>query len=169
MVIIEKQSQRRFEIMGDNIFQIVHRLLNDQQLLKLIKFTDENPLKHPDLTQEEKDQLFNKNILITPKIPDEDQDKNCYVIVLLDNHTIDPTNNDFKITEIRFDILCPMDRWIINEDSLRPYKIMNRIDVLFNEQKLAGIGNLSFKDANRLVVSPYLAGYSMNYGHYEFN
>lgn len=163
------QSQRKFEVMGEDIFKIVDKLLKDQQLLKLIRYTDADPLKHPDLTKEEIDAMFNKNILITPKIPDDDQDKNCYIIVLLDNYVLDPKNSDFKQTVIRFDILCPMDRWLINDRSLRPYMIMNRIDTLFNEQKLAGIGNLSFEGAVRLVVSPYLAGYTLNYGHYEFN
>ena len=42
-------------------------------------------------------------------------------------------------------------------------------DKEFNEKKLAGIGNLSFNSAERLVVSAYLAGYSLKYGHSEFN
>ena len=50
-----------------------------------------------------------------------------------------------------------------------PYLIMNEIDKEFNEKKLAGIGNLSFNSAERLVVSAYLAGYSLKYGHSEFN
>ena len=33
-------------------------------------------------TQDEIDKMLHKNILITPKIPDEDQDKNCYVIMM---------------------------------------------------------------------------------------
>lgn len=164
-----KSTQRRFEVMGEDIFKIVDKLLKDQQLLKLLKFTDGDPLEHPDLTKEEIDEMFNKNILITPKIPDEDKEKNSYIIVLLDDYILSPVNNDFKQTTIRFDVICPMDKWLINDKSLRPYMIMNRIDTLFNEQKLAGIGNLSFEGASRLVVSPYLAGYTLNYGHYEFN
>lgn len=165
----EQTTQRRFEVMGEDIFKIVNRLLKNQRLLKLIKFTDSDPLSHPDLKQDEIDKMLNKNILITPKIPDDDNDKNCYVVVLLDNYEIDEVNADFKTTKIRFDVLCPMDRWIVNQKSLRPYLMMNEIDKDFNEKALAGIGNLSFQKANRLVVSPYLAGYSMIYGHTEFN
>lgn len=62
-----------------------------------------------------------------------------------------------------------MDRWVVNGKSLRPYLMMNEIDKEFNEKKLAGIGNLSFISSNRLVVSPYLSGYSLKYGHTEFN
>ena len=164
-----KSTQRRFEVMGEDIFKIVNKLLGDQTLLKLVKYTDSDPLSHPDVPQDEIDKMLHKNILITPKIPDEDQDKNCYVIVLLDNYIVDPQNEDFKKATVRFDVLCPMDRWVINAKSLRPYLIMNEIDKNFNEKKLAGIGNLSFEKAERLVVSPYLAGYSLKYGHSEFN
>ena len=62
-----------------------------------------------------------------------------------------------------------MDKWVINQKSLRPYLIMNRLDQNFNEKRLAGIGNLSFEYAERLVCSSYLAGYSLIYGHHEFN
>lgn len=166
---METITQRRFAVMGEDIFKIVDRLLKNQRLLKLLKYTDNDPLSHPDLTQDEIDKMLHKNILITPKIPDEDQDKNCYIVVLLDNYTVDPENSDFKATFIRFDVLCPMDRWIIKGSSLRPYLLMNEIDKDFNEKKLSGIGNLSFSTAERLVVSPYLAGYSLQYGHTEFN
>ena len=167
--MVEKETQRRFEIMGEDIFNIINRITKDQTLLKLIKYTDNDPLKHPDLTQEEIDEMLHKNILITPKIPDDDTDLNNYLVIILDNYTVDPVNIDFKIVEIRFDVVCPMDRWIINEKTLRPYLIMNRLDKNFNEQKLSGIGNLKFESASSLVVSPYLAGYSLIYGHYEFN
>lgn len=164
-----EKTQRRFEVMGEDIFKIVDRILKNQTILKLIKYTDKDPLKHENLTQDEIDEMLHKNILITPKIPDEDTDKNCYIVVLLDNYEIDEVNSDFKSTVIRFDVLCPMDRWVVNQKSLRPYLIMNEIDKEFNERALAGIGNLSFQKASRLVVSPYLAGYSMLYGHTEFN
>ena len=167
--MVEKETQRRFEIMGEDIFNIINRITKDQTLLKLIKYTDNDPLKHPDLTQEEIDEMLHKNILITPKIPDDDTDLNNYLVIILDNYTVDPVNIDFKVVEIRFDVVCPMDRWIINEKTLRPYLIMNRLDKNFNEQKLSGIGNLKFESASSLVVSPYLAGYSLIYGHYEFN
>jgi hypothetical protein len=162
-------TQRRFAVMGDNIFAICEKLLKNQKILKLLKFTDKNPLDHEDLTEDEADELLHKNILISPKIPDDDTIKQSYIIVLLDNFTIDPVNQDFKVTQIRFDAICPLDEWVLNDKSLRPYLIMSEIDSEFNEKALKGVGNLSFSGANRLVVSSYLGGYSMKYGQYEFN
>ena len=163
------KTQRRFEVMGEDIRKIVEKLQSNQKLLKLLKFTDNNPLKHEDLAQEDIDEMMNKNLLIVPKIPDENEKKDCYIVVLLDNYEVDEVNTDFKSVVIRFDVVCPLDRWIINGSSLRPYLILNELDRMFNEQKLAGIGNLKFINCNRLVVSPYLGGYTINYGHFEFN
>lgn len=162
-------TQRRFEVMGEDIFKMIQKILSNQNLLKLLKFTDPNPLNHPDLTQDEIDDMLHKNVLIVPKMPDTLDEKLCYVIVILNTYDVSPNNQDFKIATVRFDVICPMDRWVINAKTLRPYLIMSEIDTMFNEKSIAGIGNLSFDSARPLVVSPQLAGYSLTYGHYEFN
>ena len=162
-------TQRRFEVMGEDIFKIVNKIMSNQKILKLLKFTDGDPLNHPDLKQEEIDEMLNKNILVVPKIPDENSNNDCYIVIILNTYEVNLANNDFKDTTVRFDVICPMNRWLINEKTLRPYLIMSEIDTMFNEKSIAGIGNLSFAKATPLVPSPYLAGYSMIYGHYEFN
>lgn len=162
-------TQRRFEIMGEDIFKITNRICRNQNLLKLLKFTDNDPLKHPDLTQDEIDEMLHKNILIVPKIPDTLDDKLNYLIILLNDYELVPNNADFKFAQIRFVVLCPMDRWVMNGKTLRPYLMMSEIDTMFNEKELAGIGNLYFSKLVPLVPSATLAGYSMDYGHYEFN
>ncbi len=163
------ETQRRFSVMGENIYNILNRIQKNQKLLKLLKFTDSSPLEHSDLTQDEIDAMLGRNILIVPKIPDELDDKLCYVIALLDKYQVAPGNSEFKAAEIRFVVLCPTDRWIINEKNLRPYAIMNEMDLMFNEKELAGIGNLQFHTLGILVPSTNLSGYTMIYGHYEFN
>ena len=162
-------TQRRFEVMGEDIFKIAEKIMKNQKFLKLLKFTDADPLGHPDLTQEEIDEMLHKNILIVPKIPDELDEKTCYVVVILNSYDVVPANQDFKAASIRFDVVCPMDRWVINAKTLRPYLMMSEIDAMFNEQAVAGIGNLAFSKAVPVVLSPQLAGYSMLYEHYEFN
>ena len=162
-------TQRRFEAMGEDIFKMVKKIQNNQKVLKLLKFTDSDPLNHPDLTQDEIDEMLHKNIQIVPKLPDSYDEKMCYIVMILNTYDIAPNNQDFKTATVRFDVLCPMDRWVINAKTLRPYLIMSEIDSMFNEKNIAGIGNLSFETARPLVVSPQLAGYSLVYGHYEFN
>ena len=162
-------TQRRFEVMGEDIFKIASKIMKNQKLLKLLKYTDSDPLSHPDLIQEEIDEMLQKNILIVPKIPDELDEKTCYLVVLLNSYQVSKVNQDFKDASIRFDVYCPMDRWVINAKTLRPYLMMSEIDTMFNEQAVAGIGNLAFSRAVPVVLSPQLAGYSLLYEHTEFN
>ena len=92
-----------------------------------------------------------------------------YVISVFDDFVVNQINPEFKISTLRFDIACPYDEWILNDRSLRPYLIMQRIDTLFNEAKMAGIGTLQFYRADNLTLSPYIGGYSMRYKINEFN
>lgn len=162
-------TQRRFEVMGEDIFKILDRVLKNQKLLKLLKFTDKDPLAHNDLTQDEIDDMLEKNVLIVPRIPDNLDDELCHLMIILENYSTVQSNSEFKFAEIRFVVLCPMEKWIINTKSLRPYLMMSEIDTMFNEKELSGIGNLTFSELEPLVPSVRLAGYSMLYGHYEFN
>ena len=81
-----EKTQRRFEVMGEDIFKMIQKILSNQNLLKLLKFTDPNPLNHPDLTQDEIDDMLHKNVLIVPKMPDTLDEKLCYVIVILNTY-----------------------------------------------------------------------------------
>jgi len=67
-----------------------------------------------------------------------------YVIAVFNNFRVNFNNSEFKVSSLRFDIACPYDEWILNENSLRPYLIMQEIDNMFNESKMAGIGTLQF-------------------------
>jgi hypothetical protein len=92
-----------------------------------------------------------------------------YVISVFDDFVVSQLNPEFKVSTVRFDIACPYDEWILNDHSLRPYLIMQEIDTMFNEGKLAGIGTLQFYRADNLTLSPYIGGYSMRYKIHEFN
>ena len=108
-------------------------------------------------------------ILIVPKIFDENTEKMSYVTAIFDDFRVNQFNPDFKISTIRFDIACPYDEWLLDEGSLRPYLIMQEIDTMFNQAKLSGIGNLQFHRADALALSPQIGGYSMRYEINEFN
>lgn len=155
--------------MGDNLFKIAEKLIHNQTICKLLKYQDPDPLaddgKHPSVRGED---LLHESIIIIPKFP-EDGIEHSFIIAVFDNFTINPNNPDFKLTRIRFDVVCPYSEWIINESSLRPYLIMQEIDSTFNQKKLSGLGNLQFTHATPLVLSPQLGGYSMYYQINEFN
>ena len=154
--------------MGENLFRIANKLVNNQTLCRLLKYQDMDPLNpeaHEDVNGVD---LLHKQIVLLPKYP-EDGIEYSYVAAFYHNFSLNPVNPDFKLTKIRFDVVGPYTEWIINEGSLRPYIIMEEIDNMFNQAKLGGIGNLQFVEAKPLTLSPQMGGYSLIYYINEFN
>lgn len=162
------ETQRRFSVMGENLFKITNRLINNPILCRLLKYQDPNPLDetiHPNVNGVE---LLHKQIVLIPKYP-EDGIEYSYVLAVFEDFSINPANPDFKLAQLRFDVVCPYTEWIINEDNLRPYLLMEEVDKMFNQANLSGIGKLQFIEAKPLVLSPQVAGYSLYYSINEFN
>ena len=162
------ETQRRFAVMGNNTFNIANKIISNQRICRLLKYQVKDPFsdKYPDVDGVD---LINKQILIVPKIYDDSIEKMSYVVAIFDYFNVSVLNPEFKFSTIRFDIACPYDEWILNDHSLRPYLIMQEIDTMFNEGKLAGIGTLQFERADNLTLSPQIGGYTMRYKIHEFN
>ena len=161
-------GQRRFSVMGTNAFKMADRLMSNQRLCRLLKDPCREPFAEnlPDVNGED---LIHKQILIVPKLFDGSTEKMSYIVTVFDDFSILASNNEFKVSTVRFDIACPYDEWVLNDTSLRPYLIMQEIDNMFNQSKMQGIGNLNFWRADALTLSPWLGGYSMRYKINEFN
>ena len=160
---------RNFKAVGDNLFVIAQKILDDDDICKLLYYTDENPLSHEDMTDEQKQELLHKNILLVPKVPENDDVKGSYILVLYDGFNMNLANPQFKDADLLFIVVCPPENWLINEPSLRPFLIMSRIDELFGNKKIANIGTLQFVKADRFVLNSQLTGYGLTYSTYEFN
>ena len=163
-------GQRRFAVMGENLFRIVSKIASNQTICRLLKYLDEEPLEK---TEDKPDidglSLLNSHLIIVPKIPEPDPEERAFIIVVFDKFIVNGDNPDFKLSTIRFDIVCPFNEWIVNGDNLRPYLLMQEVDNLFNQAKLSGIGNLQFLRCEPLVLSPQMGGYTMYYQINEFN
>ena len=161
-------TQRHFAVMGTNTFKIANKIMQNQRICRLLKYNVRDPF-NPDRPNIDGLELLHKQILIVPKIYDDSTEEMSYITAIFDDFSVSVLNPDFKYSTIRFDIACPYDKWILDEQSLRPYLIMEEIDKMFNQGKLAGIGNLQFHRADNLTLSPWIGGYSMKYKINEFN
>ena len=160
---------RNFKAVGDNLFIITQKILEDEDICKLLYYTDKDPLSHENMTEEEKLNLLHKNILVVPKVPENDDVKGSYILILYDGFNINLQNPQFKDADLLFIIVCPPENWVINDNSLRPFMLMSRIDELFGNKKIANIGTLQFVKADRFVLNSQLTGYGLTYSTYEFN
>ena len=165
-----KKTQRRFAVMGENTFRIANKLMQNQNLCRLLKYQVRDPFNKEKYDDVDGTDLINKQILIIPKIVwDDSVEKTSYVTALFTLFVPNAQNPEFKVSTIRFDIACPYEEWVMDEYSLRPYLIMEEIDQMFNEAEMAGIGTLQFLRAESLTLTPWIGGYSMWYQINEFN
>lgn len=166
---VQIPTQRYFSVMGTNTFNIANKLMQNQNICRLLKYQVKDPFDEKKYENVDGLTLLNKQIMITPKIWDESTEKTSYIVALFESFTLNAFNPDYKIDTISFDIACPYDEWVLDGHSLRPYLIMQEIDNTFNRAEMAGIGTLEFVRAERCVFTSQIGGYTMLYRINEFN
>ena len=170
MVEVKMSSNiRNFKAVGDNLFRIAEKILEDDDICKLLYYTDNDPLSQPNLTEDQRLELLHKNILLVPKVPENDDIKGSYILVLYDGFNQNLANPQFKDADLLFIIVCPPENWVINDVSLRPFMLMSKIDELFGNKKISNIGTLQFVKGDRFVLNSQLTGYGLTYTTYEFS
>ena len=81
---------------GVNAQYIVKRLMANQNLLKLLYYTDKDPLSHEDLTQEQiQNEIFEKLIKIVPRVGPKET-ANSVVVVRIARGRGLVINSEFK-------------------------------------------------------------------------
>ena len=161
-------EQRNFATMGQNLFLILMKLTKNQDLCRLLHYTDRNPLS-ANKADINGNSLIHKNFLVVPKLPDDLSTKENYIVAGYGPFYINPENNEFKISNLEFTIVCPYDDWVLDTNSLRPFLIMGEIDRVLNRQKISGIGKIKLSGAKPVALSSELGGFSMVYVNDEFN
>ena len=144
---------------------IVDKLLSNDRLCKLLYYTTKDALNKPNLTDEEKLGLFNKNIKIIPKVYVDKEVLN-YIVISFDNF-VPSENPQFRNNRIEFAILCHMDQWQMKDFDLRPYRIAAELDHMFSDQRLTGIGKTEFFGATEIILNDEFAGVCLLFDVYH--
>lgn len=140
---------------------IIDKIMENERLQKLLYYTSKDALQQPSLTEDQKVELFGKNIKIVPKLYVDGTVLN-YIIISFDNFT--PSGNpEFRDNVIEFDIICHFDQWQLGDLALRPYKIAAEIDSMFNNEKMTGIGDLLFISGSQIILNDEFAGFCLQY------
>lgn len=128
--------------LGENAQNIIKRLLANQNLLKLLYYTDKDPLSHEDLTQEQiKNEVFHKLIRIIPRIGPKEDAKS--IIAFSYTRSSKNANDEFKNIIFTIEVFVPMTQWVIKGDNLRPFAIMGEIEKSLKGKKVNGLGKIS--------------------------
>lgn len=156
------EPKQNFLSVEKDLALIVQKLWNNENLMKLLYYSQKDCQKAKNLTQEQKLDMIGKQIKIIPYIP---IDEKCpiYIIISMNTFTPNEENPEFRDCIIEFDILCHPDHWNLGNFQLRPYKIAGEIDVAIDGKKLTGIGEVHFKEGDQLVMNDELMGLNIKY------
>lgn len=148
---------------GVNAQYIVKRLMANQNLLKLLYYTDKDPLSHEDLTQEQiQNEIFEKLIKIIPRVGPKET-ANSVVVVRIARGRGLVTNSEFKNVIISVETFVPMTQWIIKGTNLRPFAIMGEIQKSLNDKKIEGLGKLTGGDFDLNFLTEEISDYEQTF------
>ena len=156
------EPKQNFLAVEKDLALIVQKLWDNNNLMKLLYYTQKDCQSANNLTQAQKISMIGKEIKIVPHIPVQGDCPN-YIIINLNTFTPNETNPEFRDFSIEFDILCHPDHWNLGDFQLRPYKIAGEIDAALDGKKLIGIGEVSFKEGDILVLNDDLMGLNIKY------
>jgi hypothetical protein len=135
-------SVRNSSELGENLILIMKRLMANQNLLKLLYYSDKDPLSHEDLPEEViKEEIFEKLIRVTPKLPPQDDAKSRIGLRLVKG-TPNEENGEFREIFFSIEIFVPITQWIIKNTSLRPFAIMGELEKSLKGKRINGLGTI---------------------------
>ncbi len=148
---------------GVNAQYIVKRLLANQNLLKLLYYTDKDPLSHDDLTQEQiQNEIFEKLVKIVPRVGPKETAHSIIAIRIARARGL-ASNNEFKNVNISIEVFVPMTQWIIKDTNLRPFAIMGEVQKSLNGKKIEGLGKLTGGDFSLNFLTEEISAYEQTF------
>jgi hypothetical protein len=149
--------------LGPNLQKIITRLQADQKLLKLLYYTDKDPLSQQDLTTEQiKNEVFETLIKIVPRITPAETAKSIIAMRVV-NGNANGENDEFRDINISFEIFVPLTQWFIKDANLRPFCIMGRILKDLKGKTIDGLGRISGGDFSLNFLTEEMSCYEMSF------
>ena len=149
--------------LGVNAQKIIRRLLANQDLLKLLYYTDKDPLSHEDLTQEQiQNEVFEKLIKIVPRVGPKETAHSVIALRIARGRT-DMQNSEFQNIVVSMEVFVPLTQWIIKDTNLRPFAIMGEIQKSLVGKKIDGLGKMSGGDFDLDFLTEEISAYLMTF------
>lgn len=148
---------------GVNAQYIIRRLLANQDLLKLLYYTDKDPLSHEDLTEEQiQNEVFEKLVKIVPRVGPKETAHSIIALRIARGRGL-ASNSEFKNVMLSVEVFVPMTQWIIKDTNLRPFAIMGEIQKSLNNKKIEGLGKLTGGDFSLNFLTEEISAYEQTF------
>lgn len=150
---------------GPNLIKIVKKLIQNQNLLKLLVNTDLDPLnkeKHPDIINPY-DEIMNKYIKVVPLLLEEDLTTASKVVVIFDEGAVNSSNGDNENISMLISLYCPFKEWLIVGDTIRPFAIMSEIRKSLQDKRINGLGEIRYEGFELATLTEETGAYAMRF------
>lgn len=150
--------------LGPNLKKVAKKLLDNQDLCKLLVNTDKDPLNkslHQDI--EDTYELFGTNIRIVPLVdPQEDLVTSKIVIVFSGSEVSDANADTENITMLIY-VYTPYKEWTITGDQLRPFAIMSEIRKTLQNKRINGLGEIRYYGFDISSLTDQMGSYLLRF------
>lgn len=160
---------RDLKELGPNLQKVVTRLQSNQDLLKLLYYTDKDPFSHPDLTSEQiQNEVFEKLIKIVPRVGPKETAQSLISIRVVDGLT-NKGNSEFRNIGLGIEVFVPLTQWLIKDTNLRPFCIMGEIQRSLNGKVINGIGKIEGGNFSLNFLTEEISCYEMTFEFVEYD
>lgn len=154
---------RNLADLGRDVQKIYTRLISNQSLLKLLYYTDKDPLSHEDLTEKQiQDEIFEKLIKVVPRVGPKETAASIIVLRVV-NGRANAGNDEFKDFMINIEVFVPLTQWMIKDPMMRPFSIMGQIHQSLNNKIIDGMGKITGGDFAINFLTEEISCYEMSY------
>ena len=128
---------------GENLQIIIKRLLANQALCKLLRYSDKDPLSHEDFA--DTSSFLHNEIKIIPLVG-AFEDARSQISVQIVKGDTNPQNDEFADLYLNIEVFIPVSEWIIKSDNLRPFMVMGEIQKSLKGKTINGLGKIAGGD-----------------------
>ena len=156
---------RDYKELSSTLKKIAMRLMADQELCKLLRYSDTNPLSHPDFDTKD---VLNNEIRFMPLVGAESKEKSK-IAMLFTGGGKDPDNRDIRNVSLQIFVYTPYSEWVISGDDLRIFLIMSKIEEDLDGKLVDGIGKLRSDDFELALTTDEMCAYRMGFSFDVFS
>ena len=154
---------RNLEELGPFLQKIMVRLTTNQNLLKLLYYSDKSPLEKEDLTQDQiTNEVFDKLIKIVPRIGPKEDAKSLISLRVVDGARLSP-NIEFQRLVLAIEVFVPLTQWKMKGTNLRPFSIMGEIQKSLNGKIIDGFGVLQCYNFQLNFLTEEISNYEIRF------
>ena len=155
--------------LGPNLQKIVSRLMANKDLVKLLYYTDKDPLSGTALTDAQlKSDVYEKLIKIVPRVGPKET-ANSLISIRAVRGRLNAENTEFRDITLNIEVFVPLTQWFIKDSNLRPFAIMGEIQKSLCGAKINGLGQISGGDFSINFLTEEISCYEMSFEIMEYD